>query len=977
MILANRRMSIVVRNEAPNGKPNMRNSISNWRNNKLSDLLRGLPKLTEFVQGLRRSRIACVVIVAALSCGGAHEALAEGQTDTGKINLRAGENEEMLQEVRRLLDQFGYDAGSEPSLDSEIAEWSFRHSVEEVQSRLGWRRTGTVDADLIEQVRAAERLGSFHCPGGSTIPALSELSQAQIPRVSVYFYISGRHPARYALQMLERLDRCAPEVMANMRSGLQEDVLIPLVEGGLKLPADDPVASQIAGRLLSGTNASVLGAADNRPEPGRPSLYIHTGEKLYTRLYTRSFDQQELREKYPYSNKDALKDLCSELGYTKTCGRILEQERGKSDVNSASMVPRPDYWAEVDHYEAVLFLSLPVTHARMLAEDMSQEVPAINPELKDELIRRPIVRVIDGVEAIPLNDDSQNDNSCPRGSVLKCLEVTGNFLRKKVGWPNVNKPQVNSSGAVKSVISIVDQSLFLDIVKHSDRLKAFCAKFKLEDESCSGAKAYISFDTLKIHHPYLRAKGESAIQIIERTVEKGDDPGHSLFAAGLIRGSLGHKKNWYGLGPKTSKIQVVNIQGIESILANSKRKAQGNSKSNVKFDINVVISDAPKSCDDSSVYSWSNFKHELRVALSRQESDPARALFVIAAPYNCHPQKNYTKTPACEGYQIDSMPLVCSTMTNSNHAIIVASADEQLNDLHTRHLKSSELKTERFLLAPGCGLVSADFDFEGKVGIAGARLRGCGSSYAAPIVGALAARMVDNELNLQGVDVKAYLLATSTPYSKPDTREKAFGLVNWTRGKRTRFEKNVTVWFDAIDVFYTEDEEKVLKNVCHCISDDRVKNLYVEECQSPGDLLRCQGDSLKIRESSDLLAQVRLPEDVRFAGIRRYQFNGDHKYDAFFFHKMRTAGQNQQLTPIQNEGFVKNSEVSFAWGAGECQTSGYTNENLSPCMQLCSREFGCIRVNPYRFSHIISGDARFSQRKEHVKSSIVRVAVKE
>ncbi len=962
-------------------------------------------------EALQRTAFISTLIMLAALCLGAEKSFAQYVLDWPEDAFKTGDRPELAQETLELLHSFGYAVGYDVPVKAETSEFLVRNAIKSVEARLGWKETGTISKQLVGALRQSRENNQFICP---TIPSNSKTSmkyEDSAGSTPVHFYVKGRYPLRYAIQMLARLHQCTPDALPGVpnQAGFRKDPLDELFATRIRPPVTDPIALQSANDLVEGVSAR-SNATDGSQVLLPAKLYVLPQKTLITNVARASFQDRLLRRPITRPSDQELAAVCKAIGYKSGCAELIEGSSLAAAPGGTGQLHQYKYDAAIDHYEVTLSVDLPAGQAASLAEDMSQYLLEINPQLRHEAYRRPGIRIIDETGGNPLQGNTENDETCDEDCIKSKLERTHDLMQKKAGWPKTLKHGSTGAGNGSNrsdELRIVDGTLW-HRGQYNKRLQSFRAVHAARNDDSmpmelQSGPVHSEFNVADLKHVYIspdREIGGGDLAMITRSPPKGDekedDPGHTLFAAGLVSGSF-HQGNirWGGAGHQTAPIPIVSSPvGYSQYLQSFPIDEYDGMKlgqvmqSHEQF-TSVLVYDPPRICKTNKLTPpFDDIRDWLAHLLETFDKAAANHLTVVAAPYKCDPNVDQTKIQCNpkSTYAYQRSPTACfPSEAGSNHALIVAAANEKMNGLSPAHLtRNHGLAVERYLVAPGCGLVSADFDVVDGKGISGARLRSCGSSWAAPLVGALITNLRasrpsatngdEDQKSLEtGVDIKAYLLATSTPFANRQPRAAAYGLVNWTRAIHSNLGK-VTVWFDGAEAKFPVNKAPLWEGHCDCFRGGTRTDLYDPgrgQCNQEGDLVRCEGSKLVIFDKGETFASdlKEMAKSFAFAGIRRYKAKDQHSFDGFAFSHYtdfaRKNAGNAEARPILffGSGEKDSTKLEIKWNKPVCSFSTFGPVS-EPCLKLCkgSVDGDCLPINPTQFSHIIFGDALYKNR---------------
>ena len=473
------------------------------------------------------------------------------------------------------------------------------------------------------------------------------------------------------------------------------------------------------------------------------------------------------------------------------------------------------------------------------------------------------------------------------------------------------------------------------------------------------------------------------------------DPTHGVFALGLLAGGF---DQWRGLASPEYAVGISAPRDILSSLRTDYGKIQKAFKLAEHLrhplagqqNISIFIGDsAPCLADTQARHGqspWEQNYNNLNIWLRRiQQKEEPYFLQIIAAPYGCEnfapgisPEGNGARRIACEyegygdEYSYTTPPYACLGRYKNNHSIIVAAANEGLTEMLDNHYRpaqnperDSEEIEERYLLAPGCDILSADgfSNSQNPNGKAGVRFRthafgrGCGSSFAAPIVGALASRVFqmfeEYDKSPRGTDVKTQLIATSNAAANSDAY---YGIVNFTRALESG-PNEFAVWFDGFPESFNQDPDQIAaapsysrpalaaRKDCGCYFDGALDKRPYEECYSRSaerQQFVCQSNFLKIRGAQGA-AWTMAQSQTDVVALRRAAAG---KWEIFSFERYLS----RPPVLVSDE----RGDEFFDWDTSVCKKRDDAGDKPA-CIGLCDDQSGksCITIDPGEFSHFL------------------------
>lgn len=751
-----------------------------------------------------------------------------------------GETPAMIAEAKAHLRFFAYDVGYDRPVNPESEEERLRSQIRaaHIRAQLPYSSAATPALlDFLRDARAAER---FPCPS-------PEQADAPAPdddggeTLSITFIFNGPRPALYLAQLFDRLYQCAPDAFPARVAPVPDgaSVMDVLFAATTQPPADDEAAQRYLANFASRLSLKVDAPPGMLVVPD-VKVDVNAHRTLFVKVNKAdSLSAGKLVLADPYTTTEPA-GFCAGLGYASSCLDAPQNMKAMEEVEEGNGAVE---WVRIPHFNIELEIDLPQAGAGAYAEDLYRTLIYLNPPLRNSPANAP---------AYAATAARSGQRLGPGGSqkLTKAAQETLDRLKKEVGWPTEHTSAGCSSGNDCHKIRLFDGSLFDDRV---EKAREVLMNEKNDEEN----KTVVT--PLQLEHGYFSDNDRPEIEEITDAVPDAGkpDPGHALFALGLLVGDwgFGHLGGW---ATDTSDAFVANVQTIKADLGDGQFKEGAHT--------NVLITDGnfhlPDS-DEGESFIDSMMKGFTEIFQNGiDDEEPSDRLLIIAAPYRhiCK-SENGTETcrqateqqlnnnldaggdwgcykPSNENDQYTRKPAACLAAHNSNHAIIVASANQELDGMFGGHFRLKKRRredgfvAEHYLAAPGCELISADVQLDAngeKLLKRGVRQRGCGSSYAAPVVAALVSRLRTaggplNDDTTKAIDIKTLLLATSN-LATGAGMEHLYGVVNWTRTLKTFAHsegfKFINIWFDDPSAI---DDDPGAGKLCECFFAGKTKD---------------------------------------------------------------------------------------------------------------------------------------------------------
>ena len=955
---------------------------------------------------------------------------AENQSSWPDEALFPGETPQMLETARSALDFFGYNVKHDPYLDAAYDHRKLRSEIKQAQLRLLRDPTGRVTDDFLEELQDARESDGFPCPTATRRPSTITAQQfSENGYASYTFVLRGARPSLYLVQMLARYSACAPNrvlvtTTTNAAKPSQRAVWNMFFTSAAGKP---PPYDQHAARQLKDLSEKLSLHQDMR-RPVVPNVGV-TVFTIPNQFFSTSKAVPEIQEgkivtvneAVPPTNRDLARLCRTLLGQTK-CEAPQSIERIDSDDGEYVL----EYGVVQDHYNIEATILLPSSLAPALSEDMYRYVIELNRELA-EPENEPFYAISslqsgrqnqntgDGVNLFP--KCAENGAPFIGERLVNCIrtlaETAQTTMRSKVGWPVATSGDGRDQSDWK--LSLIDDVTF------------GLARNNVQAMLLGDGETRTEIRAMDINrHPYFpKARSSGFLQLFDDDIRylqaSGDklvDPFHGVFALGLLTGGY---RSWEGIASNAyDPVLKQPVTALNELHAKYNRHFRAITETSfippvVKLpEISVFIGDADPCLPDSvglAQSAWNAKFDELNGALKKlNKTVTPKYLQIIAAPYGCKgvapgisPQSVESGSGplkiACD-YSVvtdrthTARPIACLAGEPNNHSIIVAAANKDFSGIFPKHYRplaaanNSTLISERFLVAPGCDLLSAD----GRDAEAGVRFRpysekgGCGSSFAAPLVGALASRIVEilasQSINPDGVDIKTQLITTSSPLQSADT----YGLVNFTRAIKSSPAQN-TVWFDGFpssfasfdrrDVMNDDSLPAELKNAlegrsqctCYFKADEHQRSHVYDICferRAEEQLFVCRGGRLKIKETGNGAISQFATQGRDIVAFRNTSSAASDIY--YFARADLTKPLLERFEPTLTLHPSTPQDLWFGWEADDCRHSD-TDGDKPACIRLCPQvEERCVTIPPQEFSHILFKGWMREERMDRAKA---------
>lgn len=906
--------------------------------------------------------------------------------------------------TRRALANLGYDVG----VKGPLYERALDRAIKRAQLRLGVVETGDASAELLTRLKEIERIGEFPCP-----PTLSDADLSQPPPQSEHdrpynltFVLRGRHPVRYLAHLYDRLSVCAPQLLGEREVYLRgEENLFDAMIRVYELPksedrAAERIMSRVGGRL----------AADK--EPGRAWLPEHVGvfiddnikhpEVLSTAEVGRT---GEIVNAAKPPKRGDIRRLCNILGHPDRCA-------DRKDVLTNYLLDENrtvyQYRLNIEHYAIRAIFAMNPQYSAIVEEDVKQYIISNNPELQHVPAHVPgsygnsTGAPLQGAAGIasastkppcpesvePGNPDHNPKLRAVLADCLNALESTGVRIEERRHIESENGD---------ADIAIVDGQIFAHETTLAALLPNKTEALEYVETYTVAGNDILCIDDNRLDRDFLDtpppARGEP-------------DPGHSLFALGLL---LRCKAGVWGAGLADieDSAEVVDAgAGREELQYNIRTAAHfyNDNYRNILQDRNdspprhaYAIIGTYDSCGRDDIETQQqqaqlhNRDKDLRENFEDliQVSPTLLPVILVAAPYRCDedPQSESTQAqiePPCPiyGKETNGWPTICAFYERNSAAIVIASTDATLKGVYNGHYKPEGFE-DKFLAAPACGLISWDIDPD-KVrrnskasSFTGLRARGCASSFAAPFVAALVSRLrhLDEDRTRTGredfqysANIKAHLIATSSDPATDDARRMTYGVVHWGRAIETNPD-DVTVWLREDKA---EDVEKWMNDPD---DDDSLKVWKRDMCEDMSwGQVKCAAPSLMLAGRSTDTGEVSMGGKSQddslvlckhdWVAFRRR--DRDDIFDGFYFPNQCRTGPEQEHA-IRQYGDNGSDHLGNILQANDdqgqpCNADG---EGDAPCLALCISA-DCDRAKlPIRLdliSHVIFNGWKVKKR---------------
>ncbi len=921
--------------------------------------------------------------------------------------------------ARGHLMRLNYDLGRfGPQNEVELAD-----AIENARWRLGLTGTDSALSQLNKVLASIPSASEFPCP-----PQLRQYNTTSMPRenletksATLKFTLRGPYPSRYLMQIYERLNKCAPELLARQELIVDDgevafDTL--RVQAGIPL-TQDLIATEIFDSIISNQN-EILPKAIVAPVASRVSVIPDTS---YTEKFSLTHTSNSgLRVFAKEPNEADLRAACERLGYDSGCG----VKTIGSLFDGDSSIPNR-YELEVEHYQIEATFYVPEAIRLLIVRDITQHLIGINDELlKNQRIRpdfwAPIV-------ATPLQEHGtmipeMRDETCDavQGTSHEPME-TRICLAERFGYPFVE------GGSADTAFNLIIDGAFNAALNDSeigDTLSALISQRKIIDNSwkkststSTSLEAMVFGKNLGCDAPFF----EEQIRNVEfNTADHGFgryDPGHSLFIMSLMNGCNHKRYNRAIGGLSSSKSRTTISETLKGAIFVTDFLRQVVAQADDAFDANLSNPEAVKlsishlgakqttaitivedtRCGDisQSQLLWEQYKKS-RNSLKNHliENWP---LIIVAAPVRCD---NAIETCPSDDRDVSQriIPIICAFNVENNVSLVVASTESwDSNRALLQHWVPKKF-SEKLLLAPGCGFFGIDLKLTDSIPDTVWRKRGCGSSYAAPLVGAFASHinadktcgerndLIDLSSLRSASDVKSHLIVTSSapgrnqpspshPLQSPSVDD-LYGVFHWGRACYTSTNPELgTIWLNVPE------------------ANDVPMQQYLREFTGPESTKPCKEFSWgQIRCQGDLVFGNLDPNDVLdpdntstngwnniagedWVGFRRR--DGDSgKFDSFHFDNL----PRRNRTRIQDQKFIVQSSLHTAPTIGKIRDTPLLSEycdadnlpasasNKNGCLYVCPVNSECRNSNEARkipmnlVTHIILPKRDYNSRSE-------------
>ncbi|MCI5045838.1 MAG: hypothetical protein MRY72_14195 [Aquisalinus sp.] len=983
--------------------------------------------------------------------------------------LLENETSSLMTETQRLISNFGYDSDADEFDTPESLIRRLRRDIVYVQERLLLPATGRTSTELNDLLQKSTLDGTFLCPLKAQAIHRDSPNWVQNPEITktevpYTFVLRGDNPTLFLAQLIERLDDCAVGHYPLKSSEVQADVTPYHAFLGEQKPAfESEAAYRKLNSVISGIKPVDASAGQSITIPDLKLTVLGKAAAGYKFSIAPDVNRSQTK---PYLVAGSVPDrtgcdadtacLSGLSGYLDLGHKMMDL--GKFTMLSDLTMGRDSANKLNDpliNHQIEFEITLPIESGPATAEDLYRYILETNPHLGvyNSEITYSETRFRFGNANVPSAASTATAGICSDEGVdaqayADCIKARADEimlqLRKALGWPTKSLnvfPRTTSTANSNRKVYIFDDSLSpsLQRVTSSSSLveKGIARILKMLGVPDTGGFEIRQLVSKKAHRYFEKGK---AVCCLRNSKDRPPlEPGHAIFAAGLLSGAL--NEDWGGMMDNNfsvsihsaSDFRMIFIPGWKDYIAGQFRSGQFRQLPYISVFIGDTHHCEAGTSGNSGSGPWvelHNFlKEELRAAdlLVNQQA----RLLVVSAPYHCaEGNQEYSFSVAKQQYLgcernesagfVDTghiAPFICFARDGSNHVIAVAALNEALNAMFDKNVRPTKYLTEdevgineKYFLAPGCGLLSADVDLETAYTTGdenefvgdGVRLRdhgasGCGSSFAAPMVAALITRLNFNQLMRlpPAVDVKAMLAATASPTNQPD---KFYGIVNWRRAVETE-PQHYTFWFDGFPGFLrtelraaeTEERRAFLGDVCTCYESD-VRNHETGKSTLSACLARSETSDANVAITTRCAAKElfishqtgdkRTVDQMSYfsnassqnrilISVRRNKLGRDDTWDVISVGPLNygeeISGKPDRfesggLVTLANK--VKHDDQRFdpvmAMPADCVRPSG--DEDNKACLELC--QYGqCLGIDHNEFTHLIFRGWRFEERQ--------------